>query len=135
MPKTLEQKLAELRPQIEKLIRKTSENEFQDQSFITGFIFTRNGGKNGLIKFGNVENKGADLIRMHLGLSMMAAELEEHKQHNTAFIDIGEGKLESESLESLADELAVKVLTFAGEPQYASQLITLAQRYIAKKGN
>lgn len=135
-PKTPENKIEELRPYIEKLVSKIGDDP-EYRSFVTGFVFltSKDGTPKGLIKLGNIDNGGDKLIRAHAGLAAIASDKMANaaKYPNLIFADIGEGS-GMNKIENLADELARQVLTFAGEPEYASQLIELAQKYIKLRG-
>lgn len=134
-PKTPENKIEELRPYIEKMVAKV-DSDPEYRSFVTGFVFlaSKDGEPKGLIKLGNIDNTGNKLVQTHAGLALMAADKMQDatKYPNLIFADIGEGTGQN-NVENLADELARQVLTFAGEPEYTSQLIELAQRYISKR--
>lgn len=130
-PKTPENKIEELRPYIEKMVSKINDDP-EYRSFVTGFVFltTKDGEPKGLIKLGNISNVGDKLIKTHAGLALLATDKITNATNypNLSFADIGEGTGQN-NVENLADELAHQVLTFAGEPEYASQLMDLAQRY------
>lgn len=132
--KTTEQKIKELRPHVEKFVGKMQDDPAY-RIFMTGIaLLTKDGEPQGIIKIGNIGNKGNSYIRNVMGLSSRVAEIEMMgaPPKGFAFADIGAGH-SGESAEKLADELATKVLTLAGEPQYASELISAAQHYLNSK--
>lgn len=119
------------KPEIEKLIRKVDE---KTNTYITGFVFKHDPPT--FIKFGNVENRGDDIIKLYIGLSKLAAEVDSGAQ----FTDISFEELKGDSVieagdtpENIADALAKQVLVTAMEPAHAANAVHLAQRYLASR--
>lgn len=123
--------LERLKPDIERLSRKVAASP---ASAITGFIFSMN--PRGFIKFGNIQNKGDELIRLHMVLASLAAEMEESGKNygDVPFVDIDAGQQPlGQAPEEIADELARSVLISGLEPGYADKAMILAQRYIQSR--
>ena len=123
--------LENLKPDIERLSRKV---DASPASAITGFIFSMN--PRGFIKFGNIQNKGDELIRLHMVLASLAAEMEESGKNygDVPFVDIDAGQQPlGQAPEEIADELARSVLISGLEPGYADKAMILAQRYIQSR--
>lgn len=123
--------LASAKPEIERLIHKISE---RPDTFITGFVFRQN--PTTFIKFGNIENRGDDIIKLYVGLASLAARVDE----GTDFEDINfeeitgeDNKPVGDAPEEIADALAKQVLITALEPAHAADAVALAQRYLASR--
>lgn len=135
MTRTLNQKIQAFRPQVEKLIRKIESNDEGEQAFVTGFIFARNkAGEQGLVKFGNIDNKGPNFVRMHATLSLVASDFESGINYPGVHFTEISNSAGGDVCESSADELAQAVLTFAGEPAYVAKLIDIAHKYLKARG-
>ena len=123
--------LESLKPDIERLSRKV---DAAPASAITGFIFSMH--PRGFIKFGNIQNQGEELIRLHMVLASLAAEMQESGKNygDVPFVDIDAGVLPlGQAPEEIADELARAVLGSGLEPGYANKAMLLAQRYIQSR--
>src|SRR5579859_2519569 len=123
-------RLNNLRPDIEKLVRKAD----TPGTVVSGFIFSQN--PRCLIRFGNHGNQGRNLVKLHLVLAAFAAEMYPvNPYENVGFADIGPSAAPAgESPEELADELAQAVLVSGMEPQHAPEIVELAHRYaVARK--
>lgn len=122
-----EKAVSKLRPGIERLVREVEESP---ESCISGFVFTT--APTGIIKFGNVANRGDDLIRLHLALSTLSAEMVDGSPWvNLQYADVAMGdKPVGQAPEEIADALARAVLVTGLETGHAAQALELAQRYI-----
>ena len=121
-----EKSLSDLRPDIERLVRKVDENP---SSAIVGFIFSTM--PQGLIKFGNVENVGENLIQLHTTLASLAAEMIERPKSFpfVAFADVSDGgKIVGQAPEEIADALAKAVLVTGMEESHVARVQEMAQR-------
>ena len=125
-----EKAVEKLRPDIERLVR---EVDGSPESCISGFIFTT--APTGIIKFGNVQNRGDDLIRLHLALSTLSAEMVDGNQWvNLEYADVDMGKVPlGQAPEEIADALAREVLVTGLEDAHRAQALELAQKYIQSR--
>lgn len=123
-----QKRLDAIKPDIEKLIQKLQ----LPDSVISGFIMLRN--PQGLIRFGNNANKGADLIKLHLCLSSYAAEIESHNPNfaDVSFADVGDGDGSFAGInpDEIAYQLAKTVLASGLESGHTEEALALAEQYI-----
>ena len=121
--------LEALRPTIEKLCRDV---ESQGKAIFSGFIFCQQ--PPCIVHLGTVDNKGDDLIRLHVVLSSLIAEGLAGRYPNVLFKEYGPGVApvtSSQSPELIADELARLLLVTGADVKYLDQIFSLAQNYMA----
>lgn len=120
-----------LRPDIERLVRKVEDNP---HACLTGIVFSQD--PPALLHIGNIDNQGEDLIRLHMVLSTFVAQAKENpKYKNLTFEEIGIGNHSiGEAPEEIADRLAEMLLITNLAPDYAEQLLEMAQRYLRSRG-
>jgi hypothetical protein len=118
-------------PDIERLVRRV---DSASAACITGFVFGMH--PRGLIKFGNIENRGENLIQLHLVLASLTATMQELPKgasayHDVPFIEIDAGKdAWGQAPEELADTLARMVLITGMDASKITEIMEVAQRYL-----
>ena len=119
-----------LRPDVERLVRKVEDNQ---HACITGIVLSQD--PPALLHIGNIENEGEDLIRLHMVLSTFVAQARENpKYKNLTFEEIGLGNaLIGEAPEEIADKLAEMMLVTNLHPEYAGEILEMAQKYLASR--
>jgi hypothetical protein len=127
---SFEKAVDKLRPDIEKMVR---EIDNLPAACVTGFIFSFN--PKGFIQFGNTENEGDDLIRLHMTLSALAAEMKEKNPYvDVPYTEVGMGAQPvGQAPEEIADALARQVLITGMDPEHSAACLSLAERYLISR--
>jgi hypothetical protein len=119
--------LESLRPSMEKLCRDVDN---QGKAIITGFVFCQN--PPCIAHLSTIDNKGDELIRLHLVLTSLMAEGLAGKYPQVTFKEFDTGTSPAGSApEEIADELARLLLVTGADADYLNKIFDLAQQYLA----
>lgn len=121
--------LESLRPSMERLCR---EVDAQGKAIVTGFMFCQN--PPCIAHFSTIDNKGDELIRLHLVLASLMDEGMAGKYPQVTFkeFDTGSGPI-GKAPEEIAEELARLLLVTGADAEYLNQIFGLAQAYLATR--
>lgn len=115
----------DLRPEIEALARKV---DAYPSAVISGFVFCQE--PPAMLHITTIDNKGDDLIRLHLIFSTMVAEMQEQRYPQVAFVEISCGdKPVGGAPDEIAYQLAKNVLIISDD----YRLQELATRYLTSR--
>jgi hypothetical protein len=122
----VEKAISRLRPDVERLVRTVEENP---AAMVTGIVFGMK--PKFFVRFGNIENRGDELIHLYLVLATLAAEMEEkNPYHDVHYVEMDTGvKPVGQSPEEIADALARECLIYGESPQ----VLDLAKQYIMSR--
>ena len=120
-----------IKPIAEALIKQVESHP--NRAIFTGFILCKE--PPGLMHITSVENVGDDLIRLHIVLSSLCAELEEEKptERKCDFSKFQRTELKAKSPMEIADKLAEPVILYGGDENQQSELMGMAQEYLISR--